>query len=96
MEKDKEAQSAVITVMDEDGQEIRLFVLEETKMNGSFYLLAADTEEGDGDCYILKDVSRPEDTEAVYEFVEDDVEAEYIFRIFQELMDDTGVELSER
>ena len=87
--------SAEIRVLDEDGEELVLFVVEETRMNGCDYLLAADTEEGDGDCYILKDVSGPEETEAVYEFVEDDAEAESIFRLFQELMNDTGVELSE-
>ena len=78
---------------DETGAEVPLFVLEETKINGMYYLLAADTEDGDGDCYILKDVSRPEDTEAVYEPVENDSEAEYVFRIFQELMGDSGVDL---
>lgn len=87
--------SAEIRVLDEDGEELVLFVVEETRMNGCDYLLAADTEEGDGECYILKDVSGPEETEAVYEFVEDEAEADSIFRLFQELMDDTGVELSE-
>ena len=55
-----------IAVTDETGAEVTLFVLEETKINGMYYLLAADTEDGDGDCYILKDVSRPEDTERGY------------------------------
>ena len=94
--KKKNSGSAEIIVTDEDGQEIALYVVEETRMNGCSYLLAADSEEGDGDCYILKDVSGEEEAEAVYEFVEDDAEAESIFRIFQELMTETGVELSER
>lgn len=84
-----------ILVTDESGAEIPLYVVEETKINGMYYLLAADTEDGDGDCYILKDVSRPEDTEAVYEFVENDDEADYMFRIFQELMSESGVDLTE-
>ncbi len=87
------AQPVKIVVTDEAGEEVTLYVLEETKINGMYYLLAADTEEGDGDCYILKDVSRPEETEAVYEPVTDDSEAEYVFRIFQELMDDSGLDL---
>ena len=87
------AQPVKIAVTDATGAEVTLFVLEETKINGMYYLLAADTEDGDGDCYILKDVSRPEDTEAVYEPVENDSEAEYVFRIFQELMGDSGVDL---
>ena len=96
MEENKNGGSAGIIVTDEDGQEIMLYAVEETRMNGCSYLLAADSEEGDGDCYILKDVSGEEEAEAVYEFVEDDAEAESIFRIFQELMTETGVELSER
>ena len=96
MEEKKNSGSAEIIVTDEDGQEITLYVVEEPRMNGCSYLLAADSEEGDGDCFILKDVSAEEETEAVYEFVEDDAEAESIFRIFQELMTETGVELSER
>ena len=87
------AQPVKIVVTDETGAEVTLFVLEETKINGMYYLLAADAEDGDGDCYILKDVSRPEEAEAVYELVENDSETEYVFRIFQELMDESGVDL---
>lgn len=82
----KRAGTTGITVEDENGREIELYVLEETKLNGVFYLLAAESAEGDGDCYLLKDVSGEADAEAVYEFVEDDAEAEYMLRIFQELM----------
>ena len=52
-----------------------------------------DEEDGDAQCYILKDTSAAEDEEAVYEFVEDDTEFDAISRIFAELMDD-GVELA--
>ena len=34
-----------------------------------------------------------EDSEAVYEFVENDDEMDYLFRIFTELMEDMDVEL---
>ena len=80
-----------ITVLGEDGQEAELYVLEETKINGMYYLLAADSEGDDGECYILKDVSRPEDTEAVYEFVENDAESEFVLRIFEALMEDEEI-----
>ena len=99
MEKGREEElmaapeQARITVADRDGGEVELYVLEETKINGMYYLLAAEGAEGDGACYILKDVSGPEEREAVYEFVEDDAEADYMLRIFQELMSDSGVEL---
>ena len=59
------------------------------------WILVTDSEDEDedGECYILKDVSRQEDSEAVYEFVENDDEMDYLFRIFTELMEDMDVEL---
>ena len=59
------------------------------------YLLVTDSEEEDeeGECYILKDKSKAEDAEAVYEFVENDDEIDYLFKIFTELIDDMDVEL---
>lgn len=83
-----------IVLQTDDGEEIILFVLEETRISGMNYLLVTDTAgDEDGDCYILKDTSVPEDGEAVYEFVEDDDELDYLFRIFTELMEDMDVEI---
>jgi len=82
-----------IIITDEDGNEIEFYVLEETKINGQNYILTTDAEENeDGECYILKDISEPQDTEAIYEFVEDDAEADYVFNIFTELMEDSDTE----
>ncbi|MGP1348662.1 MAG: DUF1292 domain-containing protein [Stomatobaculum sp.] len=89
----KRAETTGITVEDENGRATELYVLEETKLNGVFYLLAAESTEGDGACYLLKDVSGEADAEAVYEFVEDDAEAEYMLRVFQELMREEDVTL---
>ena len=83
----------MITIVDDEGNEIELYVLEETKINGSNYILTTDAgDDEDGECYILKDVSGAEDSEAVYEFVEDDTEAENVFAIFTELMEDSDTE----
>jgi len=59
------------------------------------YLMVTDSEEDDeeGECYVLKDVSKAEDSEAVYEFVENDDELDYLFKIFTELLADAEVEL---
>lgn len=84
-----------ITVEGRDGSSLDLYVLEETKMNGMFYLLAAESAEGDGECYILKDISKPEDADAVYEFVTDDAEAQYMLHIFQELIDGEDIQITE-
>ena len=70
---------------------ITLYAVEETRVAGVNYLLAAD-EEGDGSCCILRDVSRPEEAEAIYEIVEDEDELEYLFHIFKELVDEIDLE----
>ena len=77
----------------EEGEQVDFYVLEETRINGMNYLLVTDTEDEDGECYILKDVSRPDESDAVYEFVENDDELEYLFKIFTELLADTDVEI---
>ena len=70
-------------------------MLEETKINGKNYLLVTDAveEDEDGECYILKDMSKAEEAQAVYEFVEDDDEIDYLYRIFSELLEDAGVDI---
>lgn len=80
-----------IVLYAEDGTELTLFVVEETKINGVSYLLAADSEGDDAEAVILKDVSKPEDLEAVYEFVEDGVELEVVAKVFAELLDDVDL-----
>lgn len=72
---------------------VEFFVLEETKFQGHQYLLVTedDTQE-DADAYIMKDLSAPEDAEAVYEFVEDEKELNAISQIFAELLEDVDFE----
>ena len=70
------------------------YVLEETRINGMNYLMVTDTKEDeDGECYVLKDLSGSADSEAVYEFVENDDELDYLYRIFSELLEDAEVDL---
>jgi hypothetical protein len=68
--------------------------LEETRIHGKDYLLVTDApEDEDGECYILKDVSGENDSEALFEFVEDDRELDGVMGIFEELLKDADVEL---
>lgn len=76
----------------EGGDRLELFILESTRLAGKDYILATDVENGDGDCYILKDVSAPEDEDACYEPVEDEKELDYLLNVFTELMDDVDIE----
>lgn len=88
-------QEEKITLQTEDGEFVDFYVLEETRINGMNYLMVTDSEddEEDGECYILKDISKAEDSDAVYEFVENDDELDYLYRIFTELMEDMEVEI---
>ena len=92
---DKMNEEKMITLETEDGERVDFYVLEETRINGTNYLLVTDSEEDDeeGECYILKDQSKAEDADALYEFVEDDEEMDYLYKIFAELMDDMDVDL---
>ena len=55
-----------LTFVTDDNDNVDLYIIEETRANGINYLLVSDSddeEDGDAQCYILKD------KEAVYEFV---------------------------
>ena len=87
-------QEEKITLRTDEGEEVDFYVLEETRINGMNYLMVTDSQEDeDGECYVLKDVSGSEESEAVYEFVENDDELEYLYRIFTELLEDMDVEI---
>ena len=68
-----------IIFMSEDMQEIEFFVLEQTKLNGVSYILVTDSEDGDAECWIMKDVSTEESLESIYDMVEDDDELLAVF-----------------
>lgn len=72
---------------------VDFYVVEETRIAGISYLLVTDQEEGDGDAWILKDLSREGDEEAVYEFLEDDRELDAISKVFAEMMEDIDLEM---
>ncbi len=82
-----------ITLVD-DEQTIEFYVLEETRLNGKNYLLVTDAEdeEEEADCYILRDMSGEADSDALYEFVEDEEELEGLMKIFEELLEDVDLE----
>ena len=84
-----------ITLVTDDGGAVDFYVLEETRINGMSYLLVTDAADDDeeGECYILKDLWESDDADALYEFVEDDNEIDYLFKIFSELLEDADVDI---
>ena len=73
------------------GEEIDLYILEQTCINGVNYLLATEEETEDSEAWILKEI-RTEENDLIYEFVEDDVEFDAIARVFEEMLEDVGIE----
>lgn len=66
---------------------LELEILEETVVNGVNYILVTDAPEGeDGTCYVMKDISAPEDEEADYVFAEGD-EAESVMDVFAKMLE---------
>ena len=80
-------------VFETDEGEVLFYVIEETRVNGTNYLLVAESLEDEADCYILKDTSSAEEKEAVYEIVEDDEILAALSKVFRELLPDTDIEV---
>ena len=68
------------------------YVLEQTRIAGISYLLVTETEEDDGEAWILKDLSEDGETEALYEIVEDDEELEAVAGVFSQMLEDVDIE----
>jgi len=85
-------QDGKITLTGDDGETRELYIVESTRISGVDYILAADAESGDGNCYLLKDRSDSEEETAVYEIVEDENEINYLLSVFAELLDDVDLE----
>jgi hypothetical protein len=90
-DKMKSDQNKITLTSPQDGKDVELFVLEQTRISGIDYLLVTDAPDGDGQAYILKDTSRDGEEEAVYEFVEDDSELAALSDVFSQMLDDIAL-----
>lgn len=86
---------AIRMIPEGEEQPVDFYVLEETTIGGKDYFLVTDKEEGDGEAYILKDLSAKEDAEAIFEMVTDDKELQAVASIFQSLLEDVTLEQDE-
>jgi hypothetical protein len=77
-----------ITFCPDGDDPVDFYVLEQTRIAGVDYILVTDFEDGDGEALILKDISKPEDTEAVYTIVSEEVELNAVAAVFEDLLDD--------
>ena len=77
----------------ETGESVDFFVLEQTKVNGKSYIIVTDSMEDDAECLILRDTSKAEEADSVYEIVEDEIELSAVSKVFEELLEDVDIEL---
>ncbi len=80
-------------VFEETNEEVEFFVLEQTRVSGKNYILVTDSEEDEAECLILKDMSADEDTESLYEIVEEEAELLGVLKVFEELLEDIDIEV---
>jgi len=73
-------------------QEVEFFILEQTKLAGDTYILVTDEEEGDAECWILKEIPGDQKGENIYETVTDDSVLQAVTALFSQLLEDVDIE----
>lgn len=76
-----------INFITENGETCEFYIEEQTRVNGIDYLLVSDSSGDEAQAFILKDMSDDTETEARYEFVDDDMELETVGGIFAQILD---------
>jgi hypothetical protein len=84
-----------ISFLTDDDTEVEFFILEQTTLNGRNYLLVTDNPAGEGDTivYIMKETAGSKDDLVSYEFVEEGEELYSVGKVFEQLMEDTDIEV---
>lgn len=77
-----------ITFTLEGEEKAQFYVLEQTKIGGSRYILVTEEEKGDADALILKEISDEDAAEGIFEIVSDDTELSAVAAVFENLLDD--------
>ena len=70
---------------DESGEETVFYVHESTTLQGTEYLLVTETEDLDGEAYILREAEESDD-DIMFDMVDDDDELMVLADIFEELL----------
>ncbi len=89
MEDKKE--SRMIKFTTDEGIEINLYAIADTKLNGKNYILVSDSEDdAEANAYILKELAS-DSKEVAYDLVTDERELNAVGEIFNELLDDVDI-----
>lgn len=81
-----------ITFSPEGEAPVDFYVLEQTTIAGTNYILVTDVEEGDGEALILKDLSTSEDADSLYEIVSEETELNAVAAVFENILEDVEFE----
>lgn len=77
-----------------EGRSVDFYALDQTKVGGFTYILVAEAgKKDDAECLILKDLATEDDEDSLYEIVEDDAELRAVSKVFEELLEDTNIEI---
>ena len=80
-----------LTFCPNEGENIELYVVEQTRIGGVNYLLVTEDADGDGEAMILKDLSADTEKESLYEFVTEDAELDAVGSVFASMLDDVDI-----
>ena len=80
-----------VTFQKNENETVEYYILEQTRISGVNYLLVTDTEEGDGEAVILKEVSSAEDEISGYTDDLTEEEFEAVVPIFENLLEDVDL-----
>lgn len=77
----------------DNGTEEEYYIEDQTRVNGTDYLLVSDSDSDTANALILKNVPEETGEEAKYAVVTDDDELKAVLKVFQETLDeDTKIE----
>ena len=82
----EKAEKIVFNPGQEDSESF--YVLEQTRLGGVNYLLVADTAEGDGEAFIMKDLSGDGEEEGIFQMVSDEEELAAVAGVFENMLED--------
>ena len=80
-----------VTFQKNENETVEYYILEQTRISGVNYLLVTDTEEGDGEAVILKEVSAAEEEIGGYTDDLTEEEFEAVVPIFENLLEDVDL-----
>ncbi len=75
-----------------DETEETFYIIADTRVNATNYLLVADEDSDEALSFILRDTAKDTDSESRYEIVEDETELSAVAAVFRELLDDYDIE----